>query len=98
MPWQRGGVDLRDCRWLPIPARMAELVRTIGGRRGGGHRFLQSRANPVLTAAGLGVVEVDRPDRSRRRIREKSDQLDAISALVLLRRDAPSEDRRLATV
>lgn len=36
--------------------------------------------NRVLAAAGIGVVEVDRPDRSARRAQGKSDPLDAYAA------------------
>ena len=48
--------------------------------RCGGHRRLRRRAGPVPAAAGVEVIEVDRPNRQERRRNGKSDQLDAIEA------------------
>lgn len=44
------------------------------------HRNPRSPLGRVLTAAGLAVLEVNRPDRATRRINGKSDPVDAYAA------------------
>jgi hypothetical protein len=45
--------------------------------RGGEHRFLGATLTRFLSAAGVQVTEVNRPNRLARRIDDKSDRLDA---------------------
>ena len=65
---------------LPQPPGL-DLLNRISHRRGSGrHRNLRSPLGRVLTAAGLAVLEVNRPDRATRRINGKSDPVDAYAA------------------
>ena len=45
-----------------------------------GHRRLRCRTGRILQAAGIELVEVDRPDRKTRRRQGKSDPVDAEAA------------------
>jgi hypothetical protein len=60
------------------------LARTPDGSRSqrcGRHRYLRGWAGPFARAYGLKAVEVNRPDRSLRRRRGKSDPIDARATL-----------------
>lgn len=61
------------CKWMTFFSRLTSVgVEGIGSYGAG--------LNRVLGAAGIAMVEVDRPDRSARRSRGKSDPLDAYAA------------------
>jgi transposase len=61
-------------------ARLAAQSRKPRFARRGGHRQLRGRLARYLAAAGVRVVEVDRPDRRDRHRQGKSGPLDAVSA------------------
>ena len=64
------------------------MPQAAGGGWAGGHAQLRNRLARVLQAAGLTVVEIERPRRGERR-RGKSDPIDAhLAALHALRLDA----------
>jgi transposase len=61
------------CEWMTSIGALVVVGVEGTGSYGAG-------LNRVLAAAGVGVVEVDRPDRRARRARGKSDPLDAYAA------------------
>lgn len=68
---------MRGYRDLPAWMRVHGTLAAVGVEGTGAYGAELAR---VLTAAGATVIDVDRPDRKIRRMRGKSDPIDAYAA------------------